>query len=370
MTASTQTVRWHAPGRVNLIGEHTDYNAGLALPFALEKGCTATVTLADRFTARSAQTGEEVGLDDLGELPDGWVRYVLGPARALRDRGVDVPPVDVHVDSDVPVGAGLSSSAAVVCSVTAALDDLLGLGLSADELVAVARATENDVVGAPTGGLDQTASLRCREGHALLIDFADHSTAHVPLDLAGHGMALLVVDTGVAHGHAGGSDAADALSPYADRRRACETAAAELGVGSLREVASTSRLGVLTREELRRRARHVVTENARVEAAVELLREGHVYELGPLLSASHASLRDDFEVTTPELDLAAESLEAAGALGARMTGGGFGGCVIGLLPSHRVETALKRVRRAFAEAGFAEPRGFTATPSAGAGPRP
>jgi len=356
------TVRWHAPGRVNLIGEHTDYNAGLALPFALEQGCAATVSIAERFTAASAQTGEELTVDDLSDLPEGWVRYVLGPARVLRDRGVDVPPVSVHVDSDVPVGAGLSSSAAVVCSVTAALDDLLGLELSSDELVTVARAAENDVVGAPTGGLDHMASLRCREGSALLIDFDGLSAAHVPLDPSTYGLELLVVDTGVGHGHADGA--------YAERRRACEEAARELGVDSLREIASPAELAALSSDVLRRRARHVLAENARVQAAVELLRGGHVDEIGPLLSDSHASLRDDFEVSTPELDLAVEALLGARALGARMTGGGFGGSVIALLEGRRVDFALRRVRDAFAEAGYAEPHGFTVRPSAGAERRP
>lgn len=352
-------LRWHAPGRVNLIGEHTDYNGGLALPFALAQGCVATVAPAGRFAAASAQTGEQVAVDDLDELPEGWVRYALGPARVLRDRGHDVPPVRVDIDSDVPLGAGLSSSAAVVCSVTTALDDLLGLGLTADELLAVSRAAENDVVGAPTGGLDQLASLRSEEGHVLLCDFADFSTELVPFAPAAHGLELLVVDTRVEHGHAHGE--------YADRRSSCEEAARRLGVRSLREVtALPDALATLDDDILRRRTRHVVTETERVGQVVGLLREGDVAAIGPLMSASHASLRDDFEVTVPALDLAAEVLVEAGALGARMTGGGFGGCVIALVPSERVGAAASAVENAFAAGGYGAPASFVAVPSAGA----
>ncbi|NYJ02173.1 galactokinase [Nocardioides thalensis] len=352
------SVRWRAPGRVNLIGEHTDYNAGLALPFALAQGCTATAATADGFAARSAQHGHTVEVDSLGELPDGWVRYVLGPAKVLRDRGHDVPPVRVEIDSDVPVGAGLSSSAAVVCSVTGALSDLLGLDLGADDLLAVSRAAENDVVGAPTGGLDQLASLRSRDGHVLLCDFADLSTEPVPFAPADHGLRVLVVDTRVEHGHVDGE--------YAARRTSCEEAARRLGVASLRDVTDPGTLDRLDDDVLRRRARHVVTENDRVRAVVDLLRRGDLAATGPLLSSSHASLRDDFEVTVPALDLAAETLVEAGAVGARMTGGGFGGCVIALVPDERVAAATSAVEVAFAAAGLGAPVAFTAHPSAGA----
>lgn len=355
------TVRWHAPGRVNLIGEHTDYNEGLALPFALAQGCVTTVDAAPRFRASSAQNGEDVVVDDLADLPEGWVRYALGPARVLRDRGFDLPPVSVAIDSDVPVGAGLSSSAAIVCSVTAALDDLLGLGLSAEDLLAVSRAAENDVVGARTGGLDQLASLRSRADHLLLCDFADGSTRLIPFAPAALGVEVVVVDTRVEHGHADGE--------YAARRRSCEEAAERLGVSSLREVTDLdAALASLDDDVLRRRARHVVTENARVLAAVEALERADATALGGTMSASHASLRDDFEVTVPELDLAAEVLVEAGALGARMTGGGFGGCVIALVPTERTEAATRAVTNAFAAAGHRAPVAFVAVPSAGAHP--
>jgi galactokinase len=362
------TVRWRAPGRVNLIGEHTDYNGGLALPFAIEQGCTAEVALgADGYVAASAQESEDVrlGADDLAGLPDAegplWARYVLGPVWALRERGHDVPALTVRVDSDVPAGSGLSSSAAVVCSVTTAVDDLLGLGLSPDDLLAVARAAENDVVGAPTGGLDQMASLRCRTGEALLCDFATTTTETVPADLAARGLTVLVVDTLVRHSHAGGE--------YAARRRACEAAATALGLTALGELAPEDLDAALARlddQEQARYVRHVVTEDDRVRRTVDLLRADRPEDIGPLLTASHTSLRDDFRVTVPELDLAVETLLAAGALGARMTGGGFGGCVVALVDESRAEAAATETVAAFGRAGYDTPTWFTTRPSAGA----
>lgn len=337
---------------MNLIGEHTDYNDGFALPFAIEQACVAEVELGPaEDEAWSAQVSGTTG--------DGWSAYVLGPARVLRDRGYDVPPVRVHVDSNVPLGAGLSSSAAVVCAVTCALDDLLGLALSPDDLLAVTRQAENQVVGAPTGGMDQLASLRCTEGHVLFCDFSDLSTDHVPFDPEAWGFAVLVVDTRAPHELVDGQ--------YAARREGCARAASALGLKTLREVDDLdAALRGLEDEEQRRYVRHVVTENARVLRAVELLRAGRLKDVGPLLSASHASLRDDYRVTVPELDVAATSLEASGALGARMTGGGFGGCVIGLVDRDGVQDAIARVEKAFAGWGFRPPSTFTVTPSAGA----
>ena len=358
--------RWRAPGRVNLIGEHTDYNDGLALPFALAQSCLAVVRPADdgRFTATSAQLDEPVVLETLEDArtAPSWARYVLGCALVLADRGAEVPPVSVHVDCDVPSGAGLSSSAAVVCAVTTALADLLRLSLTAEELLAATRAVENDVVGAPTGGLDQLASLRCEADHALLCDFRDLSTRQVPLPLTEHGLALLVLDTRTEHSHSDGE--------YAARRDGCTRAAEALGVGTLRDVDPAGLDDALGRldEEGQRYVRHVVTENDRVRQVVALLDEGRVPEIGPLLTASHESLRDDYRVTVPELDVAVDALLAAGALGARMTGGGFGGCVIALLPQDRVDPAVEAVRQEFEHHGFGRPEHFVAQPSAGARP--
>ncbi len=368
MPDDTPGARWRAPGRVNLIGEHTDYNDGLALPFALEQSCVAAVRRAGdgTFTATSAQLDEPAVLESLDGVrtAPSWARYVLGCAWVLADRGAEVPPLEVHVDCDVPTGAGLSSSAAVVCSVTTAIADLLDLDLDPDALLAATRAVENDVVGAPTGGLDQLASLRCEAEHALLCDFRDLSTQQVPLPLADHGLALLVLDTRTEHRHSDGG--------YAARREGCERAAGALGLESLRELDLDGLDDALSRldDEQGRYVRHVVTENDRVRQVVALLDQGRVGDIGPLLSASHASLRDDYRVTVPELDVAADTLVQAGALGARMTGGGFGGCVIALLPQDRVDPAVEAVRSAYAEHDFGEPRHLVAHPSAGARPAP
>jgi galactokinase len=360
--------RWFAPGRINLIGEHTDYNDGFVLPFALEVGCTASVAAAaDGWTVRSAQEPEPVvvrpsGLDGADEVPE-WSRYVLGALWLLTDRGVEVPPLVIEVDSDVPTGAGLSSSAALVCSAVRAVDDHLGLGLDDDALFALTRDVENDAVGAPTGGMDQLVSLRGRTGHALFCDMRSHETRPVPLDLAGSDLTVLVADTRAPHRHSDGE--------YGARRRGCEEAARQLGVPALRDVTADDlddALGRLDDDELRRYVRHVVTEDDRVLSVVGLLDDGRLPEIGPALTASHASMRDDFRITVAEVDTAVEAMLGAGALGARMTGGGFGGCVIALVPDDGVDAAGDAVRSAFAGAGFGEPALFTAEPRAGARP--
>ena len=358
--------RWFAPGRINLIGEHTDYNDGFVLPFALAVGCEAAVCAGgDDWSVRSAQEADPVvvrrsGLAAAADVP-GWSRYVLGALWLLTDRGVDVPGLEIVVDSDVPTGAGLSSSAALVCSVVRAVDAHLGLGLDDDEVFALTRDVENDAVGAPTGGMDQLVSLRGRVGHVLLCDMRSHATRPVPLDLPGAGLAMLVVDTRAPHRHSDGE--------YGARRRGCEEAARLLDVPALRDVSEDELDDALARlddEELQRYVRHVVTEDARVLAVAKLLDEGRLPEIGPALTASHASMRDDFRITVPEVDTAVEALLAAGALGARMTGGGFGGCVIGLVPEGDVGAAGEVVRRAFADAGFDAPTLFGATPQDGA----
>lgn len=359
----SEPTRAFAPGRVNLIGEHTDYNDGFVLPFALGLGCTATVVLGgEGWSATSAQQDDEVATTTCApsDVP-GWATYVLGPLWLLADRGVDVPPLRIHVDSNVPLGAGLSSSAALVCSVITALDEALSLGLSADESLALSRAVENDVVGAPTGGMDQLVSLRAVEGHALFCDMRSLETSPVPFDLEAAGLALLVIDTRAPHRHVDGE--------YAERRAGCEEAARVLGVPALRDVTADdveAAVEGLDDDRLQRYVRHVVTENDRVLATVDLLSEGDVAGIGPLLTASHASMRDDFAISVPEVDAAVEALLEAGALGARMTGGGFGGCVIGLLPTAGVEPAVDIVTRRFRDGGWQEPTGFLVTPGPGA----
>ena len=380
MTREAPVTSWFAPGRINLIGEHTDYNDGFVLPFALAVGCTATISAvgvgsagsaegSDAWTVRSVQQPDPVvvrrsGLAaaDLPGVPE-WSRYVLGALWLLTDRGIDVPRLEVEVDSDVPSGAGLSSSAALVCSVARAVDAHLGLGLDDDALFALTRDVENDAVGAPTGGMDQLVSLRGEAGHALFCDMRSHATRSVPFDLEGSGLTVLVADTRAPHRHSDGE--------YGARRRGCEEAARRLGVPALRDVTADdldSALERLDDEELRRYVRHVVTEDDRVLSVVRLLDEGRLADIGPLLTASHRSMRDDFRITVPEVDTAVDALLEAGALGARMTGGGFGGCVIGLVPEQSVHAAGDAVRRAFADAGFGEPDLFTAEPSQGAHP--
>jgi len=362
---------WSAPGRVNLIGEHTDYNDGLVLPIALpQRTYAACSPRSDRLLrVHSVQTGAtvEVLVDEVDrQRPGNWAAYVAGVLWALDQDGHAVRGLDVTVDSTVPVGAGLSSSAALECSVGAAASDLFALGLLGDDAgrARLARAcvrAENDIAGAPTGGMDQSAALLCREGHALLLDCRSGETTHVPFDLAAAGLALLVTDTRAEHSLNDGQ--------YGERRESCERAAAELGVGSLRDVDPDdldAALARLSDDVLRRRARHVVTEIARVRSAVEALRAGDLGEVGRLFDASHASLRDDYEVSCPELDTSVEAARSAGALGARMTGGGFGGSSIALVPTDRVDPAQDAVHTAFAARGWRAPQCFVATAGASA----
>ncbi|HET6967667.1 MAG TPA: galactokinase [Ornithinibacter sp.] len=368
---------WSAPGRVNLIGEHTDYNDGLVLPIALpHRTYAACSPRADHLLRiHSAQVGEriEVDLDTVGPgTPAGWTAYVAGVLWALREAGHPVRGMDVTVDSEVPVGAGLSSSAALECAVGAAASDLFGLGLLFDDtsrarLAAACVRAENEVAGAMTGGMDQSAALLCRVDHALLLDCRSGATRHVPFDLgatasgpgdgtASGGHVLLVTDTRAAHALNDGQ--------YAERRSAAEQAARELGLSSLRDVDPAdleASLARLSDDVLRRRARHVVTEIARVREAVVALEAGDLAEVGRLFDASHASLRDDYEVSCAELDASVEAARSAGALGARMTGGGFGGSSIALLPAARVDAAEAEVLAAFAEQGWDEPRCFVVT---------
>jgi galactokinase len=279
-------------------------------------------------------------------------------AWSLREAGHAIGGARIAIDSDLPAGAGLSSSAALECAVALALAGLYGLSVAAAELAALARRAENDFAGVPCGIMDQSASLQCTRGHALLLDCRSLETAQVPLDLAAAGLDLLVLDTRARHEHAGGS--------YADRRRACERAAALLGVPALRDVTGLAALDRLADPVLRRRARHVITENRRVREAAALLRSGAAAGVGELLAASHRSLRDDFEVSWPEADAAVDAALAAGALGARMMGGGFGGSVIVLAPAARSAAAVAAVAGEFGRRGWPEPVLVPASAEAGA----
>lgn len=359
--------RWAAPGRVNLIGEHTDYNDGFVLPFALP---LRTVVAADRqdgeqWTVWSELSDETItfGADDVAEpgRVTGWGAYVAGVVWAMRDAGHAVPGARLAIASDVPLGSGLSSSAALESAVLAALLDLGGLDLPAERQPRLAQRAENVYVGAPTGIMDQSAVIRCRAGHALFLDCRDESVEHIPFDLDAAGLAVLVIDSRAPHRHADGE--------YAARRRSCEAGAKALGVPALRDVTVDQLDAALARiddDETRRRVRHVVTEDQRVLDTVALLRAGRVRDIGPLLTASHVSMRDDFEITVPEVDTAVEAALAAGALGARMTGGGFGGCVLALVATDRSDAVAAAVTAAYAERGFTAPTTLTVLPAPGA----
>ncbi|WEO96951.1 galactokinase [Streptomyces sp. FXJ1.172] len=359
---------WAAPGRVNLIGEHTDYNDGFVMPFALPHRATAALARRDdgvlRLHSADIEGGvAELRLDTLAPGSDeNWTAYPAGVVWALREAGHAVTGADVHLSSTVPTGAGLSSSAALEVVIALALNDLYGLGLQRWQLARLCQRAENVYVGAPTGIMDQTASACCEQGHALFLDTRDLSQRQIPFDLAAEGLRLLVVDTQVKHAHSGGE--------YGKRRAGCEKGAALLGVDALRDVpyagldAALERLG--DEAEVRRLVRHIVTENHRVERVVELLRAGDTRAIGPVLTEGHASLRDDFRISCPELDLVVDTALATGALGARMTGGGFGGSAIVLTEAADVDTHTKAVEEAFAAAGFTAPRVFEAVPSAGA----
>ena len=359
---------FRAPGRFNLIGEHTDYNDGYVLPFALpQRTVVAAAPLPERrWTVWSEQSGERISFDPAALHPGGvadWGAYVAGVVWALAEAGFEVPGARLAVASDVPLGAGLSSSAALESAVLTALADLGGLDVPVDDRPALAQRAENRYAGIPCGIMDQSASIRCREGHALFLDCRSLDVEQIPFDLAAAGLAILVVDSRAPHQHVTGE--------YSARRAACEQAAGRLGVAALRDVPAEgldAALGRLDDPVVRRRVRHVVTENQRVLETVELLRAGRVPEIGPLLTASHASMRDDFEITVPEVDTAVEAALAAGAYGARMTGGGFGGCVLALVDADAADAVAGAVSVAYADAGYRPPESFTAYPGPGATP--
>ncbi|GAA4913938.1 galactokinase [Streptomonospora salina] len=364
---------WHAPGRVNLMGEHTDYNDGLVLPMALPWGVTVALAPTDDGTAevRSAQRpGEPVTFTTAGLAPEdpveGWAGYVAGVFWAAREAGH--LPADagarILLDSDLPIGAALSSSAALECAVLLALAEAHGLtGLTGDRpaMAAVARRAENAYVGAPTGILDQSASLRCTADHALFLDCRSGAGSAVPFDLDAAALRLLIIDTRVEH------TLSDTTGGYAARHDECTRAARALGVDALRDVEDLeAALAELEDPVLVKRVRHVVTEIHRVNAAMGLMRAGALGDLGAVFTASHLSMRDQFEISTPELDLAVETAVAAGARGARMTGGGFGGSAVALVPESRLDTVCTAVTDAFAAQDFTAPSLRAALPSQGA----
>ena len=358
---------WLAPGRANLMGEHTDYNDGFVLPFALGQHIVAAA--AGRGDGRLAlcsrqhrRSDLEVAIADLAPgSVTGWGAYPAGVAWALREAGYALPGACIAIDSDVPAGAGLSSSAALECATALALTELAGLTIPRPELVAIARRAENQFVGVPTGIMDQSASLLCQAGHVLLLDCRSLETAQVPFDPAAAGASLLLIDTRAEHVLADGE--------YGRRRAECEQAARLLGIPSLRYLTDPADADRLADPVLRRRARHVVADDQRVQEVVAMRNApagtaaGTCREIGRLLTQAHASLRDDFEISWPEADQAVEAALAAGALGARMIGGGFGGSVLALVPAAAGGQVRDAVAAAFARHGWTAPEFLDAVPS-------
>jgi galactokinase len=356
---------WLAPGRANLMGEHTDYNDGFVLPFALSQATTAAAARRTdgrlRLSSRQEPGGVvEIALDGLAPgTVTGWGAYPAGVAWALRSAGYQVPGACIAIDSDVPAGAGLSSSAALECATALALTELAGTPVPRGELAAIARRAENEFVGVPSGIMDQSASLLSQAGHALLLDCRSLDHSQVPFDPAAAGSRLLLINTRARH-HLGDGG-------YGRRRAECEEAARLLGVSSLRDVTDAGDTARLADPVLRRRARHVVTDDQRVLQVTALLRgsdrPGTYREIGRLLTQAHASLRDDFEISWPEADAAVEAALAAGALGARMMGGGFGGCVLALVPESASGPVRGAVFEGYAARGWTAPEFLDAVPS-------
>lgn len=392
---------FRAPGRVNLIGEHTDYNDGFVLPIAIDRAVHIAIgrreTVSGQGVAVPPEQDSSIRIvsnhrdesdhrlegqftaEELvpGQMP-GWLSHVAGVVFEIaRTTGTVATGIDLFIDSTVPVGAGLSSSHALEVAVLIALDEVYGLGITDEEKVLLTQRAENDFVGAPTGIVDQAASIMAQAGHALFLDCRDLSHRQIPFDLTANDMSLMVIDTRVSHSHS--------ESGYGDRRRSCEAAARALGVPSLRELPATADFGRPAEEqapagepiprgeqaftpEQTKRVRHVISENARVLATVEALEVGDIDGIGELLLASHESLAHDYEVSCTELDLAVATAVDAGAVGARMTGGGFGGSAIALVDNTRIETVSAAVTTAFVETGHREPHIFIVSAAQGAGP--
>jgi galactokinase len=351
-----------APGRVNLIGEHIDYSDGFVLPFAIKDRTLVAARKRNDSTVRiaSAQRRNKIVTVDISRVKPGlkgeWERYALGVLWAL---GVK-EGVDLLIDGHVPLGAGLSSSAALECSVATAMNHLFDLGFNLEELARLTQKAENQYVGVPCGIMDQSVSLMATQGSALLLDCRDLTTKNIPFDVASSGLELLIIDTQAHHALTDGG--------YAKRRASCESVVAKLGITSLRELTmqqlENSR-GLLTETEFVR-ARHAVTEMKRVIECVQALSDSNFALVGELINQSHASLRDDYTVSCPELDTAVDAALAAGALGARMVGGGFGGSAIALIQASKTTETIKTIEKAFSSKKFKAPRFFTSLPSQGA----
>ena len=345
-----------APGRVNLIGEHTDYNGGFVLPCAIDRRVAVAVGTGGRGWFETSLYSAD--FDEMRQIDkdSSWADYPRGVAWAMGEAGHEIGTFRAAFAGNVPLGSGLSSSAAIEAATALALDAFFGLGAGRTDLAVICQRAENGYVGVNSGIMDQYASLLCEAGAALLVDCRSLEARNVPLDLTAAGLVLVVCDTRVERGLAD--------TGYNDRRATCERAASTLGVEDLRD-ATEGDLPLLSGEELKR-ARHVLSENARVLEAVEALENRDFDGFGRLMYASHASLRDDFEVSTPELDTFVETAEEHGAAGARLTGAGFGGCAIALVPEGETAALTNACEQAFAERSFEEPAFYEFLPAAGA----
>lgn len=353
---------WSAPGRANLIGEHTDYNLGFVFPFGIDRRTYVALAPRQDFKIRIGSTISEelVEFELAGAAPTDldWALYPLGVAWVMRESATG--GFDAFITSDVPVGAGLSSSAAIECAVAVALNEIWQAGKTKQELALIGQRAENEIVGAPTGMMDQTASMLAQQDAAVLLDCKSLETELVPLGLDRRGLVVAVIDTKVAHRHSDGG--------YRVRREACELGAKTMGVDSLRELSESDLPAAQEKldDVTFRRCKHVITENRRVLDAVEALKRGDMPTLGQLLLQSHASMRDDFEISVIELDTAVELAMEVGAVGARMTGGGFGGAAIAIIDASKMELLSEHCKAVFAKKGFGEPNIFAVAPSAGA----
>ena len=364
--AGTGQSRWFAPGRVNVIGDHTDYQAGWVLPFAVAQGATVNVDVNDtsrvEVTSREFGTAPACALEELRRGPRGWSAYIDGALVLMHDIGIEVGGVRISIESDVPSGAGVASSAAVTCATIAALVQASGAPVEPANVAALAQRVENEYVGAGVGYMDPAASMFGRSGHALLIDTRSRTVEPARCALEHEHVGFVLIDSGMPHATSG--------AEYGVRVAQCEQAASLLGVDYLRDVSDPDLLMTLEDPLLRRRARHVVTENARVLAVADLFRAGRVRDVGTYLTASHASLRDNFDVSTPALELIVNTAMDAGALGARVTGAGFGGAALVLADKNLTASVSGAVSEAFERNGWQLGEVREVKPSGGARPVP